>query len=109
MTSDQQKEYNKLSSYGRSVFDSSFTDFPDWDFKQRMTNAIVCERLAGKFGPDDENGIWKAVLEVLENLDSYMQRNFPNLYPQVKDTISNLYNRFKNWVGDVFDFLRNLF
>lgn len=112
LTPDQQKDYDRLSPKGRKYYDISLEDNPEWSHEQRMTFVYIN---AGPGGLQDiitrkpKHPLKEVLLEVLNNMDSYFSRNFPNLYPKVASTIKGWYNTLKSWVDDVRDFLTEIF
>jgi len=109
MTQSELEEYNRLTSEQKDFYNMAKRMHPEWSHRQCHTYAVICSQ--DPFG--DGNGGDLSPMEVfrvmIRQADIYMETNFPNIYPQVKETFRNVYNYVKSAVSTTWDTIVNFF
>lgn len=95
MTEEDLKDYNRLPPEGKDAYNSGMRAHPEWTHSQAMTYAyIVLAALnpgsdptmippGGPTSPTDFNKIYQTILIKAQQ---FIQRDFPRIYHQVKES-----------------------
>lgn len=112
MTAKELEEYNKLSPEAKDAYNMGMKHNPGWTHQQALTYAIVVTGFKPPKGRTTWREIKEIFLETVKQADLFMETNFPSIYPQVRDSFKNIYNRISTAVyitwSEIVNFFKNL-
>ena len=115
MTSDELKEYNKLTPFEKALYNQYKALHPGDSHSQALTYAKICGDRdgigGGKLGGGDS--IKEIVMEAISRAREFIKREVPRIFEQVKFAFEKLLNRLaqtvevtwdaiKRWFNDIF-------
>lgn len=104
MTEEDLKDYNRLPPEWKDAYNSGMRAHPEWTHSQALTYAnIVGVALGGDNlppgGPTSENEFKKIYQAILIKAQQFIQRDFPRIYHQVKET----FKKAIDWLSNAID------
>lgn len=93
MTAEELKEYNSLPPEGKDAYNSGMRANPGWTHSQALTYTYIVlaaldptKNPIPPGGPTDGNEFNKIYQAILIKAQQFIQRDFPRIYHQVKET-----------------------
>lgn len=121
MTSEELREYNKLTTFEKTLYNQYKALHPGDSHSQALTYAKICgdgDGIGGKNGigrGTEGTGVTikEIVTEAIRKAREFIRREVPRIYAQVKSAFENLLNRLahtvevtwntiKSWFSDLF-------
>lgn len=116
MTSEELKEYNKLTAFEKILYNQYKALHPGDSHSQALTYAKICGD-GGGIGTGDGIGgggtVKEIVTEAVRKAKDFIRREIPRIFNQVRYAFENLLNRLaqtvevtwdaiKKWFNDIF-------
>ena len=113
MTSEELREYNKLTTFEKTLYNQYKALHPGDSHSQALTYAKICGD--GGIGSSIGGGgsIKEIVTEAIKKAREFIRTEIPRIYGQVRsafesllsrlaDTIVVTWNTIKSWLADIF-------
>lgn len=102
MTQEELKQYEQLSQLGKDFYNIAMRNNPGWSHAQAYTYATICiitSKEPPPPGPIEPGTPGTVFREVLKKADAYLEREFPEIYFQVKDFFAKAIDWLKTAVN----------
>lgn len=111
MTPEELKEYEQLSPMLKDFYNMGMRSHPEWSHAQAHTYATICGITGESIPPigGDRPPITEIFRQVLIKADTYMAREFPRIYSQVKGYFSKAIDWLKTAVNVTINKIMDFF